>query len=62
MKQQKYNIVSGVIFTISALVKMFAIGFNTEILIDGVSVPLVMMYSGAFLSLLLAYSAFRLLK
>ncbi len=54
--------VSGIIFTVAALVEMFKIGFGTEVLVDGVMLPPVIMYSGAFLSLLLAYSAFKLLK
>ena len=62
MKQQKYNMISGVIFTAYALAKILAIGFGTEILIDGVALPAVCLYGGAFLMLLMAYCAFKLLK
>ena len=62
MKQQKYNMISGVLFTLHALAAIFVIGFNSEILVDGVAMPAVMLYSGAFLSLLMAYSSFKLLK
>ena len=54
--------ISGMIFTAFALAKILAIGFNTEILIDGVALPPVCLYGGAFLTLLMAYSAFKLLK
>ena len=62
MKQQKYNMWSGVFFTIHALAAILLIGFGTDVSVGGEPLPLVLVYSGAFLSLLFAYCAFKLLK
>lgn len=62
MKQAKYNMISGGVFMLIAICTIVSIGFGYEMSSGGVEIPLYVEYALALLSLILAYSAVKLLK
>lgn len=54
--------ISGAVFTLAAICTIVSIGFGYDISSGGVEMPLYMQYAVAILSLIMAYSAIKLLK